>query len=65
MRDDGPHSRVNQTGKDVAGVFGNKEIGKLDQQISAMVNRVLLRGGQGVRDIVRREVKVAAEIDPG
>ena len=65
MGDDGTHVRPHQAREDLVGRLGNVEVGKLDQQVAFVIDRVLMGGVDRIVDVLRGEMEVAAVVDAG
>src|ERR1035437_9379375 len=64
MGHDGTEAHMHHAGEDLAGSFGNQEIGEFHQQIAAVVDGVLPGRAQGIVDIFQGEVEIAAVVNP-
>ena len=63
VRHDRPHAAIQQLAQDVIGRWKQRHLRELDQQVAVPVDRVLLRVGEGVLDVVHLQVEVAPAMD--
>ncbi len=64
MRDDRNHVALLQPRQDLGSVLEHQQVRKLDQQIAALVDRVLPRIRDRVLNILVAQMKIAARVEP-
>ena len=65
VRDDRRQAGAHQAVEDLLCGAGNQQIGELHQQITEVVDGILPWVGQGILNILERQVEVAAAVDAG